>query len=58
MEHQTELDLKKMACKIRMGIVEGTHAAKAGHLGGSLSAALLKQFGLSAEHITEVLQQL
>lgn len=27
------------ACKVRMGIVEGTHAAKSGHPGGSLSAA-------------------
>ena len=27
------------ACKVRMGIVEATHAAKCGHPGGSLSAA-------------------
>ena len=27
------------ACNIRMGIIESTHAAKAGHPGGSLSAA-------------------
>ena len=27
------------ACKVRMGVIEGTHAAKAGHPGGSLSAA-------------------
>ena len=26
------------ACKVRMGVIEGTHAAKAGHPGGSLSA--------------------
>ena len=31
--------LQIAACKVRMGIVEGTHAAKAGHPGGSLSAA-------------------
>ncbi len=31
--------LKIAACKIRMGVIEGTHAAKAGHPGGSLSAA-------------------
>ena len=31
--------LKITACKVRMGIIEGTHAAKAGHPGGSLSAA-------------------
>ena len=33
------LDLKKVACKIRMDIIESTHAAKSGHPGGSLSAA-------------------
>ena len=27
------------ACKVRMGIIESTHGAKAGHPGGSLSAA-------------------
>lgn len=31
--------LQIAACKVRMGIIEGTHAAKAGHPGGSLSAA-------------------
>ena len=31
--------LKIAACKVRMGIINGTHAAKAGHPGGSLSAA-------------------
>lgn len=31
--------LMMMACKVRMGIIEGTHSAKAGHPGGSLSAA-------------------
>ena len=29
------------ACKVRMGIIEGTHAAKAGHPGGSMSSAEL-----------------
>ena len=32
-------ELQIMACKVRMGIIEGTHAAKCGHPGGSLSAA-------------------
>ncbi len=32
-------DLAIRATKVRMGIIEGTHAAKAGHPGGSLSAA-------------------
>ena len=27
------------ACKVRMGVIEGVHAAKSGHPGGSLSAA-------------------
>ena len=38
----TELEKKQlqvMACKVRMGVIEGTHGAKAGHPGGSLSAA-------------------
>ena len=38
----TELEKKELAiaaCKVRMGIIEGTHAAKAGHPGGSLSSA-------------------
>ena len=35
----TILELKKMANEVRKGIIEGVHAAKAGHPGGSLSAA-------------------
>lgn len=38
----TELEKKQFqinAYKVRMGIIEGTHGAKAGHPGGSLSAA-------------------
>jgi len=31
-------ELQIIACKVRMGIIEGTHAAKSGHPGGSLSA--------------------
>ncbi len=37
----TELEKKQLqmtACKVRMGIIEATHGAKAGHPGGSLSA--------------------
>ena len=37
MEASRKLELKKLACKVRMGIIEGVHAAKAGHPGGSLS---------------------
>ncbi len=31
--------LQIAACKVRMGVIESTHGAKAGHPGGSLSAA-------------------
>ncbi|MCQ2455106.1 MAG: transketolase [Clostridia bacterium] len=37
MDKQTKLELEKTALKARMGIIEGIHAAKAGHPGGSLS---------------------
>ena len=30
-------DLQKTACKVRMGVIEGTYNAKSGHPGGSLS---------------------
>ncbi|MGI5963034.1 MAG: transketolase [Lawsonibacter sp.] len=39
MTQQEIKQLKTLACKVRMGIIESTHAAKAGHPGGSLSAA-------------------
>ena len=39
MTEKENIALKIAACKIRMGVVEGTHAAKSGHPGGSLSAA-------------------
>lgn len=32
-------ELKILACRVRMGIIEAVHAAKSGHPGGSLSAA-------------------
>ena len=35
----TDLELQKKAIDIRRGIIEGVHAAKSGHPGGSLSAA-------------------
>ena len=38
----TEQEIRQLqitACKVRMGVIEGTHGAKAGHPGGSLSAA-------------------
>ncbi|MDC7301434.1 transketolase [Agathobacter ruminis] len=33
------LELQKMAVEVRKGIIDGVHSAKAGHPGGSLSAA-------------------
>lgn len=39
MTKQEKLALEKAACRVRMGIIEGTHSAKSGHPGGSLSAA-------------------
>ncbi|MBE6585191.1 MAG: transketolase [Ruminococcaceae bacterium] len=39
MEKTSMIDLKKIATQIRMGIIEGVHAAGAGHPGGSLSIA-------------------
>ncbi len=39
MDKVSKLELQKVACKVRMGIIEGVHAAKAGHPGGSLSCA-------------------
>ena len=32
-------ELKKTACRVRMGILDATYAAQSGHPGGSLSAA-------------------
>ena len=39
MTSQEKKQLQMIACKVRMGIIESTHAAKCGHPGGSMSAA-------------------
>ena len=39
MTNAEKLTLKKHACRIRMGVIEGTHSAGCGHPGGSLSIA-------------------
>jgi transketolase len=39
MTNAEKLSLQKHACRIRMGVIEGTHSAKCGHPGGSLSIA-------------------
>ena len=41
MDLNTKKQLQTLACKVRMGIIESTHSAKAGHPGGSLSATEL-----------------
>ena len=33
----TKKNLMRIACKARMGVIEGTYNAKSGHPGGSLS---------------------
>ncbi len=39
MNAEKKLELQKIACRVRMDIVEGVYNAKAGHPGGSLSIA-------------------
>ncbi len=39
MEASRKLELKRLACRARMGIIEGVFNAKSGHPGGSLSSA-------------------
>ena len=51
-----KLELQKMANEVRKGIVTGVHAAKAGHPGGSLSAADLFTYLYTLRHIGSHLQ--
>ncbi|WP_303825777.1 transketolase [Ruminococcus flavefaciens] len=37
MDAKLKKELQKIACKVRMGVIEGTYNAKSGHPGGSLS---------------------
>lgn len=39
MTNTEKKNLAVTACKVRMGVIEGTHGAKSGHPGGSLSAS-------------------
>lgn len=39
MDAISKKEFQKIACKVRIGIIEGVHAAKSGHPGGSLSSA-------------------
>ena len=36
MDAKLKKELQKTACKVRMGVIEGTYNAKSGHPGGSL----------------------
>lgn len=49
MNNETKKMLSSYAAKIRMGIIEGTYCAKAGHPGGSLSSADLFAYLYFAE---------
>ena len=49
MTPQEKKQLQVAACKVRMGIISSTHAAKCGHPGGSLSAADLFTYLYFAE---------
>lgn len=39
MTETTKKELMKLACRVRMGVIDAVHSAKSGHPGGSLSAA-------------------
>lgn len=39
MDKSKKIELQKLACDVRMGIIEGVYNAKSGHPGGSLSLA-------------------
>ena len=41
MESSMKKNLQKIACKVRMGVIEGTYNARSGHPGGSLSISEL-----------------
>lgn len=49
MQNTVKTELKKLACKARMGAVEGTFNAKSGHPGGSLSATDIMTYLYFAE---------
>ena len=54
----TNLELQKTANEVRKGIVSGVHAAKAGHPGGSLSAAaLVEKYKLDAKGVYEQVKE-
>ena len=54
MEITKKTELKKIACKIRMGVIEGTFNAKSGHPGGSLSIADIMSYLYFAEMNVDV----
>ena len=55
MEEITKKKLQAIACKVRMGVIEGTYCAKSGHPGGSLSISdLLTYLYFAKMHIAYV----
>ncbi len=49
MDLKLKKQLEQIACKVRIGIIEGVHAAKSGHPGGSLSIAEILTYLYFAE---------
>lgn len=53
MEEKRKKELKQIATRLRLGILEETHAAKSGHPGGSLSSAdILTYLFFEKMHVT------
>ena len=57
METNKKTELKKIACKIRMGVIEGTFNAKSGHPGGSLSIAEITELSKRLPVLKEELDE-
>ena len=53
MDANSKKELAKIACNVRMGIIEGTFNAKSGHPGGSLSIAELMAYLYNVEMRTD-----
>ena len=47
MTKEERLKLQIAACKVRMGVIESTHGAKAGHPGGSMGQGVSAAAGMA-----------